>query len=223
MIWALLFLGAYLCGSIPFGLLIGKARGVDVRAQGSGNIGATNVGRVVGQPWGYICFALDVLKGFAPAMAAGLIMGLWDAPAIIKVEAGGWLGVAACAVAGHMFPIWLGFKGGKGVATGLGACLGVYPFLTIPAVSSLLIWIVVVKLTRYVGLASCLAAVSLSLLVWVWHDLGLWGRLTGSAGAGAGIVVFIAGTGLLGVVVVIKHRGNLLRTIRGVEPRIGSR
>lgn len=223
MTWALLMLGAYLAGSIPFGLLIGKACGIDVRTQGSGNIGATNVGRVLGRRWGFTCFGLDVAKGFVPTMGAGLIEGVWNASTISSAQAGAWLGVAACAVIGHMFPVWLRFKGGKGVATGLGACLGVHPFLSIPALSSLAVWIVCVKLTRYVGLSSSLAAVSLPLLVWVWHGAGMWSRLTGHESHGEGMVVFIGGTAVLAGVVLIKHRGNLVRTMKGTEPKTGGR
>ena len=223
MTWALLMLGAYLAGSIPFGLLIGKARGVDVRTKGSGNIGATNVGRVLGKRWGLTCFGLDVLKGLVPTTVAGLVEGVWGASTITSGQAGAWLGVAACSVVGHMFPVWLKFKGGKGVATGLGACLGVHPFLSIPALSSLAVWIACVKATRYVGLSSSLAAVCLPLLVWLWHGMGLWSALTGQEGGGDGLVVFVAGTSVLGAVVLIKHRGNLVRTFRGTEPKTGER
>lgn len=223
MIWALLMLGAYVCGSIPFGLLIGKARGVDIRTKGSGNIGATNVGRVLGQPWGFICFGLDVAKGLVPTTAAGLVLGLWGAASTSGGQALGWLGVAACAVVGHMFPVWLRFKGGKGVATGLGACLGVHPFLSLAALSSLAVWVISVKVTRYVGVSSCLAAVSLPIFVWVWHGLGLWARLGGREAEGDGLIVFIVGTAALGATVLIKHRGNLVRTIQGTEPRTGDR
>ena len=223
MTWAVMVVIAYLAGSIPFGLLIGKLRGVDIRKQGSGNIGATNVGRVLGRRFGMLCFGLDVAKGLAPSIAAGALAGVWGSTAISRVDAAWWLGVLTAGVAGHMFPVWLGFKGGKGVATGLGGCLGVHPFLSAPALCAAVVWVVVVKLTRFVGLASCLAAVSLPILVWVWHGLGLWGKVTGrEVEGGDGAVVFLVGAIVLGGVVVFKHRGNIARMMRGEEPRVGA-
>src|SRR5437016_1587601 len=118
MTWLLLMLAAFVSGSIPFALLIGKAHGIDIRAYGSGNIGATNVGRVLGKGAGLLCFALDVLKGFLPTLGAGAVMGLiggsiFDAP-IGPRAACPWLAVMALSVLGHIFSPWVGFKGGKG-------------------------------------------------------------------------------------------------------------
>ena len=221
--WVGLAGAAYVSGSIPFGLLIARMKGVDIRAHGSGNIGATNVGRVLGRRFGMLCFALDACKGFVPTMAAGLVMGVWGAVEMELVDAAGWLGVASAGVLGHMFSVWLRFKGGKGVATGTGACLGVYPALTIPVVCAGLVWLAMVRATRYVGISSCVAAATLVLFVWVWHGLGLWVRLTGEEdvpGSDA-IAPFLIGTGLLAGVVVFKHRGNLARMARGEEPKVG--
>ena len=220
MAWALLVLAGYVSGSIPFGYLIGRARGVDIRTRGSGNIGATNVGRVLGKKFGGLCFALDVLKGLAPTAGAGLAMGVWGTSSITASDASWWIGVAGATMAGHMFPVWLRFRGGKGVATGLGACLGIHPYLSLPALSALVVWIVSVRATRYVGFSSCVAAASLVVFVWVWHGLGLWGRLAGEA-EGGGLAPFYAGTAVLAVIVVVKHRGNLARMARGEEPRLG--
>lgn len=214
----------YLAGSIPFGLLIGKAKRVDVRRAGSGNIGATNVGRVLGRRWGLLCLGLDATKGLVPTAWAGLVMGAWGNASIDARAATWWVCVAGAAVAGHMFPVWLRFKGGKGVATGLGVCLGVHPFLSVSAACALVVWVTLVKMTRYVGVSSCVAAVSLCVFVWVWHGMGLWSRLTGGARVSReGLWPFLIGTGVIAVVVVVKHRGNLARTLRGEEHRVGGR
>ena len=114
MIPSALVIGAYLLGAIPFGLLIGRARGVDVRTQGSRNIGATNVGRVLGRKWGYLCLALDILKGFVPTLSAALLLRGDRADPRQQLLV---LLVAVAAVLGHVFPVYLGFRGGKGVAT----------------------------------------------------------------------------------------------------------
>jgi acyl-phosphate glycerol 3-phosphate acyltransferase len=136
-LWLSLLILSFLSGSIPFGLLIARARGVDIRRHGSGNIGATNVWRVLGRGPGLLCFALDVLKGLAPTLGAAWTTGLLGPRAlpgpIDARSAWLWLVVMALAILGHMFSPWVGFRGGKGVATGLGALLGVWPFLTAPA------------------------------------------------------------------------------------------
>src|SRR5690349_4488530 len=107
--WALWVAIGYLSGSIPFGLLLGLWRGVDIRKAGSGNIGATNLGRVLGRKWGILCFVLDVLKGAVPVAAAGGAMGVLGRGDLPAGQAWGWLAVAVAAVLGHVFPVWLGF------------------------------------------------------------------------------------------------------------------
>ncbi|MCA9297366.1 MAG: glycerol-3-phosphate acyltransferase, partial [Phycisphaerales bacterium] len=116
--WTPWIIGAFLAGSIPFGVLIGRFRGINIREQGSKNIGATNVGRVLGKPWGRLCFALDMLKGALPVMIAGLIMNTWghDLAHLSAIALWGWTLTMVAPVLGHMFPPWLGFRGGKGVA-----------------------------------------------------------------------------------------------------------
>ncbi|MEZ6193092.1 MAG: glycerol-3-phosphate 1-O-acyltransferase PlsY [Phycisphaerales bacterium] len=212
-VWCLWLAGSYLVGSIPFGLLIGFTRGVDIRKSGSGNVGATNAGRVLGRKWGLICFVLDVLKGFGPTLAYGLSSGLsglhpgdGGAQAVL-----GWLVVSAAAVFGHVFPVWLKFKGGKGVATGLGVVLGFWPVLTIPGLIAGIAWFVLVKITGYVSLASVAAACSLPVLAVV---SGLcWQR-------GVGETATYAGVGLvLAMLIVIRHRGNIQRLRAGTEPK----
>src|SRR5688500_3543146 len=122
---------AYVLGSIPFGLIVGKSKGVDPRTAGSGNIGATNVGRLLGKRFFLLVFLLDLLKGMLPMLAAKWI--LRDAPEEPKTYLL-WLLVGFTAILGHMFSLFLGFKGGKGVATSSGVVLGLFPYFTIPGV-----------------------------------------------------------------------------------------
>lgn len=222
-LWALGVAGAFLSGSIPFGLLIGRARGVDVREHGSKNIGATNVMRVLGRAPGYLCFALDVLKGVLPVVVYGLAAGFAGRSATGAVEAAMWMGVVCAAALGHMFTPWAGFKGGKGVATGLGAALGVWPALTLPAVGALVLWIIVVRISRYVSAASIVAAAMLPLLVIALAAAGATVALpTVSARIGAVWVYAIAAMAL-GALVIWRHRANIARLRSGTERRIGQR
>ena len=191
----LLVLAAYLLGAIPNGLLIAKAKGIDLRQAGSGNIGATNVFRCVGKGWGILAFVLDALKGFVPAFGFPLFVA--GAP--------DWLGLACgvAAVAGHNWPVWLGFKGGKGVATSAGMLLGIAP----AAVGiGFLVFAVTVAATRFVSLGSILAAVAVP---------AAYISMTG--GENRLLAGVLVGMGLL---VIVKHRANLRRLVRGEEPRI---
>ena len=255
--------GAYLVGSIPFGLLIARARGVDIRKAGSGNIGATNVGRVLGRKWGLLCFALDVLKGFVPVFLAALWLGgavamecgdgvaalaavdgwhghpapfagdhaygrplaaeRWDSQTALVpaykpsgVEAQGlWLLVAFGAIAGHVFPVWLRFRGGKGVATSLGCVLGFYPYFTWAGLAALGVWIVVAKLTRYVSVASIAAAAGFPLLFvaacyyFEWPIRTLWPLLAFASAMAA--------------MIIVRHRANIRRLLAGTENKIGGK
>ena len=217
-----LALAAFLSGSIPFGYVIGRTRGVDIRQHGSRNIGATNVGRVLGRPWGFLCFGLDLLKGLLPTLGAGAALGVLGSAAPPAGLAWAWLGVMAASVLGHMFSPWVGFKGGKGVATGFGALLGVWPLLTLPAVVALGVWLATLAATRYVGLSSCLAATSLPASVLAapvaLAAVGLAEAQPG--GAGTPWPHLIVAT-VLGGLVVYKHRGNLARVWAGTEPKVG--
>lgn len=212
---------AYLAGSVPFGLLIGRAHGIDIRAHGSKNIGATNVGRVLGRRAGIACFALDMLKGFVPTLLAGLALGTAGRVDPPPDASWAWLAVAGAAVAGHMFPPWLAFRGGKGVATGFGAILAVVPLLTIPAAGALVVWLGTLRVSRYVGLSSCVAAASLPLLTALQPGL-LRAAGLGRAGApGLGTVApHLAVGAILAALVIYRHRGNLARTLRGTESRV---
>src|SRR2546425_6951270 len=148
---------AYLVGAIPFGYLIARWRGVDIFQHGSGNIGATNVGRILGKRFGILVFLLDFAKGALPT-AAGLALAQWleiEPPSIVGVAAG------LAAFVGHLFPVYLGFRGGKGVATGAGIVVVLLP---LPAAAAVLTWILFVAVFRYVSLASLAAALVLCLV-----------------------------------------------------------
>lgn len=213
--WLLLLpVGAYLVGAIPFGLFVGYLRGIDVRKQGSGNIGATNVGRVLGLKWGLLVFALDVIKGVIPtALAAYIVhvygkqMGLhpaWGTLAVMSAQ-------AAC-VFGHVWPIYLGFKGGKGVATSLGILLGYWPYLTLPGVLALATWALVLLISRYVSASSVLAASMFPMYVLVfgfWKD---WPLST--------TWMLAAFSAAMASIIVIRHRANIKRLLAGTEPKI---
>lgn len=215
LIWCLI---SYVCGSISFALILGKLRGVDIRKVGSGNVGATNLGRALGRKWGVLCFVLDVLKGFVPVFAAGFSLGYINhasSQSLAVADAWRWLVVMVCPVLGHVFPVWLSFKGGKGVATGFGVLLGVWPVLTLAAAGALVVWITMAKAFRYVGLASAAAAVSLPLFVLI---IGLCrSQRMGD------LLPFFVVTSALALLVVVRHRGNLIRTFKGTEPKIGKK
>lgn len=206
----------YLLGAIPFGLLIGRARGVDVRRQGSGNIGSTNVGRLLGRKWGYICFLLDVAKGLLPVLYAGhylrSIAQAPDSQSPAQLAQLAWLLVAAGCILGHMFSVYLKFTGGKGVATSLGVVLGIWPFFTLTAVVALAIWLAVWGACRYVSLASIAAAVAFpaTFLILIgrlepWRLDKLWPLFVFSC--------------LMAALVIIRHRSNIARLLAGTENR----
>lgn len=194
---------AYLLGSVPTGYIVGRMRGVDVRKQGSGNIGATNVLRVLGKPWGFAVFFLDAFKGF---LAVRLAMALAEQNSN-AVEYGEFFAILAAAfcVFGHSFPIWLGFKGGKGVATSAGSIFGVVP---IAAMTIFLVWVLVFFLTRYVSLASIIGALALPVAVAILMLLHLT--------RGSVLLYF---SSAMTALVVWRHRGNIVRLLNGTEPR----
>ena len=195
MLFLALF-GSFFIGAIPFGVLIGRLRGVDVRAAGSGNIGATNVWRVLGPKAGTAAFVLDVLKG-----VAGPLIGRWLVP-------NSEVGIAACgifAVLGHTFSPFLGFKGGKGISTSLGALFGLIPLVAIIAFSA---WGVVLAISRIVSLASIVACVILPILAW---------SLPGNSRAACVVAT------LMGILAFVKHLPNLKRILAGTEPKIGQK
>lgn len=221
--WLIAIASAYLIGSIPFGVMLGRMKGIDIRAEGSRNIGATNVARVLGKRLGLLCFVLDMLKGAVPVGAAGVFFGLIAGPAseidhIEQSQMWWWLAVAAAAIGGHMFSIFLRFGGGKGIATGFGTMVAMSPLLTAPALVALIVWYTALRLFKYVSVASILAASSLPVLCAMWYMENRGGLDDALRGWPV-----IAATTILAVVVVWKHRGNLARIRRGEEPKVGVR
>jgi len=210
---------AYLFGSVPFGLLLARTRGRDLRAIGSGNIGATNVARALGRKWGYICFLLDVLKGLLPVVGVRALVTAWPegsaagaGPAFLAL----WLAVGAAAIVGHIFPVYLKFRGGKGVSTSFGVALGIWPYFTLSAAIALVVWVVVVLIWRYVSLASICASVAFpaALVIAIaahstWLASALWPLL-------------LAATAIP-VLVIVRHRENIRRLVAGTENKIRSK
>jgi glycerol-3-phosphate acyltransferase PlsY len=205
---AVVFFGAYAIGGIPFGLLIGKANGIDIRTQGSGNIGATNVLRCCGKPWGILCFFCDFLKGGGPVLlSTKLLASHFDMPIEVGIAA------AVGAVCGHVFCPFLKFKGGKGIATAAGALIMLEPASVGIA---LLVWIVSLVLWRYVSLASIYAAISLVVAAIVFRVL----CKTTPASPGTPNLVLLT---MIGALAVLKHKSNITRLLKGEEPKIGSK
>ena len=200
---------AYLIGSIPFGVIIARGRGVDLRKAGSGNVGATNVGRVLGRKWGYLCFALDVAKGLLPVAAAGVLFRMEGGTAPAPAAQAAWLVVGLGAILGHVFSVFLGFRGGKGVATALGVVVGVYPYFTLAGAGALAIWIIVTLASRYVSLGSVVAAGAFIPLFAAFNH-GQLGRLWPLTAFATAMVVLI----------IVRHRTNILRLIKGTESKI---
>ena len=199
--FSVLVLG-YIVGSFPSGYLAAKLSGVDIRQHGSGNIGATNVLRVVGKPWGIAVFLADALKGLLAVWASSVLVarsGAIDYSELYAILAG-----AACVI-GHSFPIWLGFKGGKGVATSAGVIFGILP---VAALTIFLVWLVVFLVTRYVSVASIIAALALPLTV------GLLVQLKRTQGA-----VLLYFSAAMTVLVIWRHRSNIARLLNGTEQR----
>jgi len=194
---------AYLLGSIPFGLIVARSRGIDIRTVGSGNIGATNVLRSVGKSWGILTLFLDALKGLIPALCFPLLAKATgesfaiNNPDILKVICG------CVAVLGHNFPIFLKFKGGKGVATTAGALIGIAP----AALGlGLLAFILAFTITRMVSMGSIMAAATIPVAAWLLY-------------LDQGLLIPIVLT-ILGLLAIWRHRSNIVRIYKGQENRI---
>jgi glycerol-3-phosphate acyltransferase PlsY len=199
--WLLISAMAYLLGSIPFGyLLVRFFRKEDIRSTGSGNIGATNVARSGGKALGILTLLLDVLKGYL-----AVILAMHFAPNTLHGPSNLAITAAAIACLGHVFPVWLGFKGGKGIATALGVFLAlVWPV----AVASLILFIIVVALTRIVSLGSVLAAASIPILAILLIP--------------ARTPELLIGLSIISLLSIAKHHANIARLFQGKEPRFGT-
>lgn len=202
---------SYLLGSVPFGFLIARAKGVDIRTLGSGNIGATNVFRTLGKGPGILTFVLDFGKGLlatqglnllATAVATSLGAPPPSSPLGLRLLCG------ASVILGHSFPVFLGFKGGKGVATGAGLAVGLAPLAALWAVVT---WLAVFVLGRYVSLASIVAALVVAVLGWVLYDTDTPRHLLPS------VLTVLAG------LVILRHRANVGRLLKGTENRFNFR
>ena len=201
--YLLVAVAAYLFGSIPWGLIIASSRGIDIRAHGSGNIGATNVRRVMGKGWGRLCFLLDFLKGLLPVLAVKIlakegVIPNWGDLAVILAALG--------VVAGHNWSLYLKFKGGKGVATTMGLLLIIAPLsLLIFA----LVWVVVFYMFRYVSLASIVGTLTLPLSAWLLSISHVYHMPET-------LITFL---GFLAILSIVRHAGNIKRLLEGTENR----
>jgi acyl phosphate:glycerol-3-phosphate acyltransferase len=194
---------AYLFGSMPAGYIAGRIAGIDVRKVGSGNVGATNVTRVLGKRFGYPVFVVDFAKGLA-AVAAGVMIArnAQSTPKFVDLCAAS---AAIFSVIGHSYPIWLGFKGGKGVATSLGSLFGLH---WLSAAIVCVVWIVAFQLTRYVSLSSIIAAIALPVTVATMLFLK---QLQ------TPVLLYFALC--LAAIILLRHRPNFSRLLKGTEPR----
>jgi glycerol-3-phosphate acyltransferase PlsY len=204
LIYLLTAIGAYLLGSIPFGFLVARARGVDIRSAGSGNIGATNAMRVLGKPAGIAVLLLDAAKGYAavaflPLLLLKVLPPSSTEPVMLPLLAGIW------AVLGHNYTCWLKFKGGKGIATTAGVYLALAPWALLVA---LVVFLLAVAVTRYVSVGSIAAAIALPAAVWIMMP----------GNPCLGLV-----TTALGVLAIYKHKTNIQRLRAGTENRLGSK
>lgn len=203
LIYAAALVAGYIIGSVPFGYIIGKIHHIDIRTAGSGNIGATNVTRVIGPVAGKICFALDFCKGLLPVLALKLLI----AKGVIAEPLFG-LGATLmifAVVLGHMFTCFLNFKGGKGIATAVG---GVAAIAHLPAAAAFIVWLAVFKISGYVSLGSIVAAVALPVLAWGLGFFKVTSPLPWT------VIAFFA---ILAAVAVWTHRSNIVRLINGTE------
>jgi len=233
----LMGLVAFLMGSIPFGLIISKSQGLDIREHGSGNIGATNVFRVMGKGWGSLAFLLDFLKGFLPVVIAINLFGIEDKGVVISIPFlqdvlpdvawknafGTQLFQVVCAlvaILGHNFCPWIGFNGGKGIATSAGVLVALMPFAFLIIFA---IWLVVFLISRYVSLASILAAAALPVLTHLgarYHHIDDADRTSPTlweAGLWNKPLFFF--TLIIGVLAIWRHKSNIQKLLEGTENR----
>jgi glycerol-3-phosphate acyltransferase PlsY len=199
--------GSYLFGSVPCSLLLGKLKGIDIRKIGSGNVGAMNLGRIAGRPWFFAAFILDMLKGLVPTVIAGQVLTGAEPTRSLC-----WLLAGLCAVLGHNYPVFIGFRGGKGVSTSLGVALGVYPALTFPAMLSFVVWALGLTFTRMSSVGSICGAI----LFPVFYILLVWR----AGGALMDRWPFLAFAVAVATLVLARHRANFRRILAGTETRV---
>lgn len=195
------FLPAYFVGAIPYGYLLGRLKGMDIRQHGSGNIGATNVWRCMGKGWGITIFILDFLKMPMASILINYFLERFDSKQTLTPLISIQLVIFLGSVLGHNYPIWLGFRGGKGVATSAGGLLWLTPR---PFFIAFIVWIVVFAFFRYISLASIMGAIVLPFGVWFFYPKEL-------------LLLFFMG--LLSVLVIGRHRMNIQRLMNGTEHR----
>jgi acyl phosphate:glycerol-3-phosphate acyltransferase len=205
MTWLLIVVPSYLIGSIPWGYLLARSKGIDIRQHGSRNIGAANVLRVMGKKWGYLVFFCDFFKGFLSVKLGSLIAAHF----LVNLVLGSIIAAIAC-VLGHNYTIWLGFKGGKGIATSAGAVLALFSPLVFVSVG--VVWFAVFLIGRYTSLASISAAVALPIAV-----------LLIVAKTGTDFWLLIAFSVLMGALAIWRHRSNIMRLLNGTENRFGKK
>ncbi len=209
-------LGAYLLGSIPTGFLVAKAKGIDIRSAGSGNIGATNAMRVLGKPAGIFVLLMDALKGYAACTLLPPLIYNWLAPHYsglyvifqhepAELQMKFYVLAGVCAVLGHNYTCWLKFKGGKGIATTAGVYIALAPW---PLLIALVVFILAVVVTRYISVGSIAAAIALPAAVWIMSPQNLLLGIVSAA---------------LGVMAIYKHKTNIQRLMAGTENRFGKK
>jgi acyl phosphate:glycerol-3-phosphate acyltransferase len=203
MTWLLIFVLSYLIGSVPWGYLFARLKGVDIRQHGSGNIGTANVLRVMGKKWGYLVFLCDFFKGFLSVKLGSLIAAYF----LVNVGLGSVIAAVAC-VLGHDYPIWLGFKGGKGIATLAGTVLSLFSPLVF--VSFGVVWVAVFLIGRYTSLASISAVVALPIAAYLIV-------------AKAERPLLVGFSVLMAVLAIWLHRTNIARLLNGTENRFGKK
>ncbi len=201
MTWLLIFVLSYFIGSVPWGYLFARSKGVDIRQHGSGNIGTANVLRVMGKKWGYLVFLCDFFKGILSVKLGSLIAAYF----LVNVDLGSVIAAVAC-VLGHDYPIWLGFKGGKGIATLAGTVLALFPPLVF--VSFGVVWIAVFLIGRYTSLASISAVVALPIAAYLIVAKAERPLLVGFSVLMAALAIWL-------------HRANIGRLLKGTENRFG--
>src|SRR5438309_4907182 len=201
LIFATVALVSYLLGSIPAGYLAGRVAGIDIRHAGSGNIGATNVMRVLGKRYGYPVFIVDFLKGLI-AVSLSILIEKRAQPLSVPTELIGIIAAISCVI-GHSFPVWLSFKGGKGVATSMGGLFGLMPFVALIGVA---VWVITFQVTRYVSVASMTATLAVPISILILMPLKQMGE--------SAFLYFSIG---LAELVIFRHRLNFCRLVLWIE------